>query len=142
MKIALILLASLLLMTSCSAMENNHKNDDQILTYENTQLRTTDSIELKNNNTIFINSTPIPSKKIKNIIVEDNHLEENLEFLCKEPRPYNSEHNENSAQYSDEWSSYSYGVLKGQISIDDALKLIEERITFTNGGVLFFQITR
>ena len=43
-------------------------------------------------------------------------------------------------QYEDEWSSYTYGVLEGNITVDEALQLIEERSSFTQNGSLFYDL--
>jgi hypothetical protein len=43
-------------------------------------------------------------------------------------------------QYKDESTSYNYGVLEGDINVDEALQLIEERSGFTQNGTLFYDL--
>ena len=43
-------------------------------------------------------------------------------------------------QYKDEYTSYNYGVIEGNITVDEALQLIEERSGFTQYGTLFYNL--
>lgn len=43
-------------------------------------------------------------------------------------------------QYKDEYTSYNYGVIEGNITVDEALQLIEERSGFTKNGTLFYDL--